>query len=275
MDCLWPLKLIILTDLHMVPVGETILDIDPAERLSAALAHIALHHADADRVIVTGDLAHYGDEASYVRLRDCLHRLALPVTLMLGNHDRRPAFRRVFSSSAVDRNGFVQTIVDCKSWRLVCLDTLGVDFEDGDDDDHGAGRLCHNRLAWFEAALASAGERPVLLFLHHPPHPVGFRGMDRIRLRDEARFFEIVQKYGNVRHMFSGHVHRTINGSARGIPFSIFKSPVHQQPMTFFSDDTSLSVPEPAAYGIVFAHENSVVVHTEDYQLSRLDQLIA
>ena len=71
--------------------------------------------------------------------------------------------------------------------------------------------------------------------------------------------------------MFAGHVHRTISGSYRGLPFSVFKSPVHQQPMSFDSDDHSLSVDEPAAYGIVFLREQGVLVHTEDYEISTLE----
>lgn len=265
------LKLIVLTDLHMVPDGETILGIDPAERLTAALHHIEHHHPDAARLIITGDLTHYGDEVSYRRLRECLAGLRLPVTLMLGNHDSRPAFREVFPDAPVDDCGFAQSIVDIDTWRLISLDSLAEGQTKRDIHDEGAGELCDNRLDWLDAALDSAAGRSVLLFLHHPPHRVGFQGMDRIRLMDEGRFFDVLKRHGNVRHMVSGHVHRTISGTARGIPFSIFKSPVHQQPMTFASHDTSLSVPEPAAYGIILARSDSILVHTEDYQLSGSD----
>lgn len=268
--CALPAKLIVLTDLHIVPAGETVLGIDPADRLDRALAHINHHHPDAARLVVTGDLTHYGDEESYRRLRGCLARSTLPVTLLLGNHDDRSAFRRVFPECAVDPDGFVQSAIDVASWRLVFLDSLEDDPGVTSHESHGAGRLCSARLRWLERTLADARDRPVLLFMHHPPHAVGFRGMDRIRLRDERDFFEIVRKAGNVRHIFAGHVHRTISGSVAGIPFSVFKSPVHQQPMTFDSDDTSSSVLEPPAYGIVFANGDSVLVHTEDYEFPAL-----
>jgi 3',5'-cyclic-AMP phosphodiesterase len=84
---------------------------------------------------------------------------------------------------------------------------------------------------------------------------------------DEA-FYRVVARHPQVRYIFSGHIHRTISGVVHGIPFAIFKSPVHQQPMTFDSLDGSLSVDEPGAYGIVFASPASVLVHTEDYDLS-------
>ena len=261
-----PLKLIVLTDLHITPAGETIIGIDPGVRFAEALAHVARHHSDADHLIVTGDLTHYGDDASYRRLTSLLAVTALPFTLLLGNHDRRETFVDVFPSAKVDQHGFVQSVADHGIWRLIFLDTLN-----GPPYSHNAihaGHLCPKRLGWLDTALAQAGQKPVLLFMHHPPHAVGFNGMDGIRLRDEPAFFDVLARHRNVRHIFAGHIHRTISGSVRGIPFSIFKSPVHQQPMTFNSADTSLSVAEPGAYGIVFATDHSVLVHTEDYTLS-------
>ena len=117
--------------------------------------------------------------------------------------------------------------------------------------------------------LATAGRRAVVIFMHHPPHATGFVGMDALRLCNETEFYRLLATAGNVRHIFAGHVHRTISGSCRGIPFSIFKSPVHQQPMTFDLPDSSLSVDEPAAYGIVFLRRDGILVHTEDYEISQ------
>ena len=261
-----PLKLIVLTDLHIPTEGETIIGIDPGVRFAEALAHVAQNHRDADHLIIMGDLAHYGDEVGYGRLSSMLAAIDLPFTLLLGNHDRRETFLSVFPSAIVDQYGFVQSIADKCMWRLIFLDTLN-----GPPYDHNeihAGHLCRKRLEWLDAALAQAGQRQVLLFMHHPPHAVGFDGMDSIRLRDEPAFFDVLARHRNVRHIFAGHIHRTISGSVRGIPFSVFKSPVHQQPLTFDSLDTSLSVAEPGAYGIVIATDRSVLVHTEDYTLS-------
>ena len=260
------LKLIILTDLHITPDRETILGIDPMDRLADALAHIREHHRDAVRLIITGDLTHYGDHVAYDQLRARLAELAVPISFLLGNHDRRDVFRAAFPDVPSDPRGFVQSTVDLGRLRLICLDTLN-----GPPYDHGQihhGALCRDRLAWLDAALDLPAKRQAIIFMHHPPHAVGFRGMDAIRLRDEAAFFDIVRRRGNVRHIVAGHIHRTISGSVHGIPFSVFKSPVHQQPMTFNSEDTSLSVAEPAAYGIMLVTPHAVLVHTEDYQIS-------
>ena len=259
-------KLIILTDLHITPPDETILGISPLKRLSSAIDHINLHHADADRVIVTGDIAHYGDVPSYQYAKQELDRLTLPKTMLIGNHDRRENFAEVFADASLDASGFAQSAIDIGAWRLVFLDTLnGPPY---DRDNAHAGILCSSRLAWLDGALSEADGRRTLLFMHHPPHKVGFSGMDRIRLSNERDFFRLIGKYRCVRHIVCGHIHRTISGTIHGIGFSVFKSPVHQQPMLFDTDDTSASIAEPAAYGILFATTHSVLAHTEDYEIS-------
>lgn len=259
-------KLVILTDLHITPPDETILGISPLRRLSAAIDHINRYHADADRVIVTGDITHYGDVESYRFAKAELDRLTLPMTLLLGNHDRRENYSEVFPDASLDVSGFVQSAIDVGPWRLVFLDTLnGPPY---DQHQVHAGILCADRLAWLDGALAEADGRRTLLFMHHPPHEVGFRGMDRIRLKNERDFFRVLGRHRCVRHIVCGHIHRTISGTIHGIGFSVFKSPVHQQPMQFDTDDTSASIAEPAAYGVLFATPHSVLAHTEDYEVS-------
>jgi 3',5'-cyclic-AMP phosphodiesterase len=260
-------KLIVFTDLHMTPKGERIIGLDPYARLLAGIRHVNTFHRDAARVVFLGDLSHFGDRASYVRLARAIDQLALPRILMVGNHDDRALVLEIFPDTLQDANGFVQGVVDIdKRYRLIFLDSINNPPRPATSIH--AGFLCKDRMDWLEAQLIAARRRDIVLFLHHPPHAVGFAGMDEVRLVNEAAFYKLLARTGNVRHIFAGHVHRTISGSSRGIPFSIFKSPVHQQPMTFDVPDSTLSVNEPAAYGIVFLRKDSVLVHTEDYEIS-------
>jgi 3',5'-cyclic-AMP phosphodiesterase len=262
-------RLVVLTDLHMLPEGERIIGIDPYERLRGAVAHINRHHSGAERVICTGDLVHRGDAESYRRLGEVLGKLSMPYSLLIGNHDRRETFRAAFPDAPVDENGFIQQAIDLPEARLLLLDTLnGPPYS---FPDTYAGLLCDNRMAWLDRQLGLAGGTPVYVFMHHPPHDTGFPGMDEIKLRNGGAFYDLLLRHGKVRHIFAGHVHRTISGSHRGIPFSVFKSPVHQQPMLFDVADASLSVAEPAAYGIVFLSAEGCLVHTEDYEISMQD----
>lgn len=259
-------KIIVFTDLHMLPEGQTIIGLDPFARLASGLSHAARMHPDADRLIITGDITHHGDPDSYRRVNALLQDYPLPVSLTIGNHDRREPFQAVFPEAARDENGFVQEVIDLPDVRLLILDTH-IPVPRG-DPDYSKGLLCDLRLGWLDRQLSEAGARPVLVFMHHPPHDTGFKGMDAIKLINGDAFYDVVERHGNVRHIFAGHVHRTIGGSHRGIPFSIFKSPLHQQPMPFDIDDTSSSVDEPGAYGIIVTTAEGLQVHTEDYELA-------
>lgn len=117
-------KLIIFTDLHMVPEGMTIIGLDPYRRLANGIDHVNRHHADADRVIFAGDLAHQADRPSYARLKELLARLVPPAAIMIGNHDRRDVFLEVFAEVATDENGYVQQVIDFVDCRAILLDTL-------------------------------------------------------------------------------------------------------------------------------------------------------
>ena len=262
-------RLIVLTDLHMLPEQQRIIGIDPYERLLGAVHHINHHHFAAERVICTGDLAHRGDLEWYRRLRDALDVLRVPYSLLIGNHDHRQNFRASFPEAPVDEDGFVQQAIELLEGRLLLLDTLNA--PPYQFPGTYAGLLCDRRMAWLDRQLALAGRSPVYIFMHHPPHDTGFPGMDEIKLLNGRAFYDLLNRHGNVRHIFAGHVHRTIGGSFRGIPFSVFKSTVHQQPMLFEVADASLSVAEPAAYGIVFLTADACLVHTEDYEISLQD----
>ena len=57
------MKIIHLSDIHIH--SEPILEHNPIERFGLALDHIKNNHVDADMLIITGDITHQGDVASY------------------------------------------------------------------------------------------------------------------------------------------------------------------------------------------------------------------
>lgn len=250
------LKIIQVTDMHLTPPGVRHIGCDPRHRLEAATASINTEHADADLVVFTGDLAALGQAVAYEQLRECLAELKLPYRLCLGNGDHRSRFRAAFPKTLVDENGFVQSVAEMGGQYLIFLDTLA------DNGEHW-GELCRHRLSWLQARLDEIGDAPVLLFLHHPPFPVGIPLLDSLALRDAERLASVLAGR-NIRHMFFGHLHRPIAGSWKGIPFSVLRSTVTQFALRLGVDPAARNMETPF-YAVALISADSVVVHFHDY----------
>ncbi len=264
-------KIIVFTDIHF-SVEHLEREINPVERFEAGATHALKYNPDVNHIIITGDLTHYGDVPSYELLRESLSKFDCTFELMLGNHDNRENFLSVFPETVVDENGHVQRVIDTNTHRLILLDTL-----DGPPYDYPLshrGMLCDKRLSWLDTQLASAEAKRCIIFMHHHPHDAGFRAMDTIKLVNGNEFYDVIERHNTVQHISFGHIHRTVSGQHRGVPFSGFKSTVGQMPMIFNTMDFHAETNEPAAYGIIDIGEHGITVHTEDFELTDLDQFL-
>ena len=254
-------KILVLTDLHLRGAGQTIIGLDPTERLREALNAALGDHPDAKALILTGDLTNSGRDEEYKILRDMLRDCHVPVTYMIGNHDLRAPFRAAFPDAVVTPQGHVQRVIDLPNHRVITLDT-----HETDAVPPHSGFLCEDRMAWLDAALAGADGRLPLVFTHHPPHAVGIPGMDPIALVNGTALLDRLARAKA--HLICGHVHRTISGQARGVPFTMFKSTCHQVPLNLVDDDCALSTAEPGAYGLLLLSAGGVIAHSEDIGLN-------
>lgn len=252
------MKLIQITDLHLVQPGERLYGLDPKGRLDACIEDINANHKDAELCVITGDLTHFGDEASYALLRDSLNALTVPWHLLLGNHDNRQNFRRMFPEMPVDGHGFVQSAWETAYGRFLFLDTL--------EQGLHAGAYCERRQAWLRGQLEDIADTPVYIFMHHPPMKIGVPSLDSVCLMQRQKFQEILAPYrAQVRHLFFGHVHRPVSGSWFGIPFTALRGTSHQCWLDFEAEDQPPGSHEPAAYGIIMIGEDTTMVHVHDY----------
>lgn len=216
------MKIIQITDTHLVPSGGVVNGVDPERQLRAVVADIVARHGDADLVTITGDLCNDGEPEAYRLLSDIIRPLACPVRLLLGNHDRRPAFLDAFPDHPRDASGYVQSVLDTPHGRLLFLDS------------HEAGTIGGiygaDRLSWLEESLASAGPEPVTVFIHHPPFDAGIGHFERIGMHDGGAILRRLAAHaGGVRHIVFGHIHVPMAGtSAEGIAYSSGQSPAHR-----------------------------------------------
>jgi Icc protein len=248
------MKIVQLSDLHLVAPGRELFGAEPLVRLELAIDDILARHADADFCLLTGDLADAGGDDAYRALAAALARLPMPARLLPGNHDRRDALRRCLPALPDDGNGFMQAAHDTPAGRFLLLDTL--------EPGKPWGSFCTERRQWLAAQLA-AGDGPLFIAMHHPPFAVGIPSMDQFALRDTDAFWSLIApQRARIRHLFLGHLHRPIGGSWRGIPFSCTSSPNHQVALDLVT--TGDDVPgcrEPAGYAVILIDAERVVVH--------------
>lgn len=212
-----------------------------AHHLERAVAHLDALRPRPDVVLATGDLVDHGRADEYARLGAMLAPLAMPVYLIPGNHDDRENLSQAFDDHRyLPRGGaFIQYVVDDWPVRLVALDTL-VPGENG-------GRLCATRLAWLDARLAEAPERPTLIFMHHPPFVTGIRSMDAMGLEGSEALAAVIRRHPQVERIVCGHLHRPILRRFAGTVACTVPSTAHQVALDLPPEERLAVVMEPPA----------------------------
>jgi 3',5'-cyclic AMP phosphodiesterase CpdA len=251
-------RLVHLTDPHLVAPGGRLFGLDPLARLDEALAHVRRHEPSADLLLLSGDLADRGEDAAYQALASRLAAMPQPALALLGNHDAREAFRRAFPAAATTADGFVQAVVDGGDGiSLVTLDTLVA------AGDHGA--LDGGRLDWLAATLVERAERTVYLAMHHPPVACGIPGMDAIGLTDAEAFWAVLAQAPQVRHVFAGHIHRPFFARRGDVTVSTVPSPAHQVHLQYEAEEAVLGSLEPGAYGVAQLGRDGFELHVQSF----------
>jgi 3',5'-cyclic-AMP phosphodiesterase len=197
-----------LSDSH---VGATWAGADPVARLEATVEAARRLPDRPDAVLFSGDLAENATPGEYAAVRSIVARLDAPVYPLPGNHDRRDALRASFELPG--RTGTpVQYSADVGALRLVLLDST----RPGED----RGELDVERLAWLDAELTGAPDRPTLVALHHPPLLTGNAAWDELGLpvSDRMALGEVVSRHPQVERIVAGHLHRIISAGLGGRP---------------------------------------------------------
>jgi 3',5'-cyclic AMP phosphodiesterase CpdA len=253
----YAMKIVQVTDTHLVGAGQSVYGIDPRARLDACFADINARHGDAAFCVLSGDLTDRGEAGAYRELRHALSALRVPYHVMIGNHDSRQTLLEVLPETPADPNGFLQCALDTPAGRVLLLDTV--------EAGRHAGAYCEARADWLAARLDEAGDGPVYIFMHHPPFDIGIPSLDRIRLADPAAFVRAIEGRRNLRHIFFGHVHRPVSGSWRGIPFSALRGTAHQVALDLHTESPIPKTREPPAYAVILLAAERTVVHLHDY----------
>lgn len=248
------LKFIQISDLHLLPRGGRLKGVvDPEAQLRLALADIAAKHADAAALIVSGDISDNGDAESFALFHEVIADYELPpLRLTVGNHDRRDEFARAFPE-AMALDGFAHSRFDLGP------DHVGILLDTWEEGVH-SGALCAARLDWLRRQL-EADRRPAFLFMHHQPFKPGMKRAGLITLTNGDALWETIAPFREqIRHLFFGHVHRSISGSWHGLPFTVVPATAHQGVLDFESSNVQVALTEPY-YAVTLVDGDAVVVH--------------
>lgn len=217
-----------ITDIHLNPGNPA-----PTEALLRSIAQINATDG-LDFVLVTGDIADYGDHATILKAKACLDLLRYKYYIILGNHETTwsdsgcMAFSETFGSERFEfEHGGI----------------LFLGFNTGPFMRMAYGHVVPQDIAWLKQRMDKWGkEKPVVLVTHYP-----------LTKGDIDNWYDVtdaVRPY-NIRLMIGGHYHQNRNLLYDGIPGILMRSNL--------SDASGKS-----GYGIYEVTEDSIKVFTQN-----------
>lgn len=168
--------------------------------------------ARPDIIVHTGDVAHNGRPNEYAAALEILAKASSPVFVLAGNRDDRKNLRQAFSSEGyLNRDSeFIEYAIDDFPTKLVMVDTVSADSNKGD--------FCQKRSENLLQLAKTKGDRPVIVFAHHPPFeawecpdPFHFE-----RPESMLRMRKTLGKIDGLKAVLCGHVHRFDQGDVDG-----------------------------------------------------------
>lgn len=251
------MKFIHISDTHLVSKRGGHYASDPYLKLKRAIQSINKYQSDADFMVITGDLTDSGNLDAYKDLKEVLKELNIPYYMIIGNHDNRENFLKIFGDMYDYQKPFAQFSLIKDSKLLLFLDTKFGDWHDGG--------CCEERFEWLENQLNVNSNLPTYIFMHHPPFFINHKQMDDIGFRQKEKFWEILSKFQNVKHIFFGHVHLLISGSYKGVSYSSMRSTNHQVALISQDKDLYFNSNEQPTYAIVNIDKNQINSIAHEY----------
>lgn len=189
-----PLRVLQISDPHLFAHNDKkLLNVDTDKSLRGVIRHILEHEDHIDAVLATGDIAQDGSPKAYQRFLDMAYPLAPLLRGLPGNHDSNEVFYKVWGEHA-------RAISDIGQWRLVLLDSSIA--------GSSAGHVAPDQLDLLRQASDTAGDRHVLVAVHHNPIPIGSSWLDGMMIDNGHDVLSVLQARPNVRGVIWGHVHQ-------------------------------------------------------------------
>ena len=217
-----------ISDTHFVNQNEKLFDkFDTHTRFVNTIKTCNELRKIPDFYIISGDLIH-DNEIFYIEFFKLCEDLNKPVYTMMGNHDKRNALRKYLKSDLIDEHGYLNYSINNYPAEIICLDTA--------IENNIEGTISETSMRWLEKKLSKSRNKPIIIFMHHPPIEIGSVLFDHIKCNNGDEFIKLISKYQNVKEVIFGHVHCFFDKIINGIKFSSCPSASIQYPIDAKSD---------------------------------------
>ncbi len=202
-----PWRVVQLTDSHLFADDHRRLQgMNTRESFFAVVDLVRAEQSAIDLILGTGDIAQDGSEEAYRLFHDTAASLCSDMVWVPGNHDEADDMANLSFAQANYRK-----VIDNEHWRIIMLDSSV------SKSVHGF--LEAEELATLQEALRTAGDRHVLIALHHHPIPSECTWLDNHNLKNTDEFHQLVKAHPQVKAILWGHIHQQVDKVIDGIHY--------------------------------------------------------
>ncbi len=197
------IRFIQITDIHLPQHKEDLLHNIPIYELFVEIINDIIKNEELyDFVVLSGDLSDKGFKESYELLDSVLSVLSIPCYWIPGNHDDLKVLQNISPYWKLCNN----KSFNIKNIHFTLLNSVTQDTE---GKNKARGKLEKKELEFLEEDLYKNSLSPSIIIIHHPPIYSG-TWKDEKMLKNYDEFFEIVDRYQNVKLILYGHQHQTL-----------------------------------------------------------------
>ena len=171
--------------------------------------------------LMLGDIVdHQGEEHHFVQMAKFFERLKMPVLYEMGNHESRynTSFSPGYNLSGFNNYFAAQKAINGMELLLYSFNLGQWHFVVWPDPLRQMFWENHpHYFDWLERDLEKYKDRPTIFLQHIPMHPIGINPLDNYCETPYVKslLFDILAKHGNVKTIFSGHVHIPVKSSMK------------------------------------------------------------
>ena len=213
-----------ISDMHFLDSSERLYNqIHTATQFIKTINFCNKLNPQPDIYIMSGDLIHDKPEY-YKKFINISNQLKKPYYLMMGNHDDRSELIKIIKNKKlIDKSGFVNFSLNKFPIKIICLDTAINRTDEG--------KITTSTMKWLKNELDKNFNKPIIIFMHHPPIDIGSVLMDKIKCLNGNDFLNLTGQYKNILKIVFGHVHCRIekkieNQELISCPSSSFQFPI-------------------------------------------------